>query len=407
MLGIFGLVAIATLGSLAFGDIFSGLIDDGEEESTSQTSDQEAIKGEDSVSDLCDLAAEENYRPNIIGSTGDDTLSGTIGDDAIDAGGGNDEVYGLIGDDLLIGGPGADLLQGGGGQDTLLGGTGDDTLSGGLSQHPALNDAGLDELNGGEGNDTIFLQNGTLATGGSGSDEFQFSEDSVSNNIVSDFVAGQDLISIKVLSVKDIGEVSIEENESGDANLFLGDQQIGTVLGAAKLISVEDIIFVGEDGSMLGGAGADVLKGSALDDSISGLAGDDTIFGGEGSDSIHGGLGADHIYGEAGDDSIYLGNEDHGYGGAGSDVFVTSEDTDVAVIEDFEPGKDSVVIQYYSAEGTISEPEMQVTNLDGGDAVVSIDGKDVLIVVGANGSFSASDITFDDSFEQPAWWSRI
>ena len=58
----------------------------------------------------------------IIGTDGNDTLSGTNGPD---------EIFGLGGNDRIFGQPGADLLDGGEGKDELFGGRGNDTLDGG------------------------------------------------------------------------------------------------------------------------------------------------------------------------------------------------------------------------------------------------------------------------------------
>jgi Ca2+-binding RTX toxin-like protein len=73
----------------------------------------------------------------IIGTDGDDTLTGTFAADQIDGGAGNDSLSGGDGDDTLTAGTGDDLLDGGDGNDTfhvtdhrarILGGAGTDTL---------------------------------------------------------------------------------------------------------------------------------------------------------------------------------------------------------------------------------------------------------------------------------------
>ncbi len=89
----------------------------------------------------------------IIGTGGDDTLTGTPGDDFICGLGGNDTIDGLAGDDRIDGGAGNDTIHGGAGDDVLGGGAGDDAIYG---------DAGDDCLGGGEGDD--------LLVGGAGAD---------------------------------------------------------------------------------------------------------------------------------------------------------------------------------------------------------------------------------------------
>ena len=81
----------------------------------------------------------------IIGSVGDDNITGTRSDDVIDGGQGADVLYGVEGDDVLIGGHN-DRLYGGADNDTLLiggyggvnyGGTGKDSFK--LSEFDAAN----------------------------------------------------------------------------------------------------------------------------------------------------------------------------------------------------------------------------------------------------------------------------
>jgi Ca2+-binding RTX toxin-like protein len=86
-----------------------------------------------SASQLAALALAHN--PDLIGTSGNDTLNGDYEDDAI---------YGLGGNDVL---------SGGGGNDTLDGGAGNDTLSGGVL------------MTGGEGDDTYIYSGGTIVEG--------------------------------------------------------------------------------------------------------------------------------------------------------------------------------------------------------------------------------------------------
>lgn len=78
-------------------------------------------------------------------------LVGTGGNDALSGGAGNDTLSGRSGADVLKGGGGDDRLNGEGGRDTLDGGSGNDTLTGG---------SGADLLTGGAGADR-FVFTGT------------------------------------------------------------------------------------------------------------------------------------------------------------------------------------------------------------------------------------------------------
>ncbi|WP_415717692.1 LamG-like jellyroll fold domain-containing protein [Roseibium sp.] len=125
------------------------------------------------------------------GTDAGETIEGTEGADAINAGLGNDTVNGGDGNDVLQGGYGNDELNGGDGNDVLDGGHGEDILNGGdgndllISQSdgregPVAYDADRDE-----GDPYNELTNGKLypdqpipaddvLTGGSGGDVFYF-----------------------------------------------------------------------------------------------------------------------------------------------------------------------------------------------------------------------------------------
>ena len=83
-----------------------------------------------------------------MGGNGNDTLTGTPGNDSLNGGNGNDSLIGNAGNDTLIGGNGTDFLVGSAGNDLLNGDNGNDTLRGGL---------GNDILTGGNGSDVFVF----------------------------------------------------------------------------------------------------------------------------------------------------------------------------------------------------------------------------------------------------------
>ena len=91
----------------------------------------------------------------IVGTPGNDTLTGGNGNDVICGLGGNDVLTGGNGDDRLYGGSGNDRLDGGNGRDNLQGAAGTDTLVGGNDNDTMDGGSGNDSLNGGNGNDTM------------------------------------------------------------------------------------------------------------------------------------------------------------------------------------------------------------------------------------------------------------
>jgi Ca2+-binding RTX toxin-like protein len=100
-------------------------------------------------------------------------LNGTPGNDTLTGSSGQDIINGFAGNDRLDGGNGQDIIDGGAGNDTLLGGKGEDILVG---------SDGNDWLNGGDNSDTL--------TGGSGIDTFVIAKKE-GNDTITDFSLGQ------------------------------------------------------------------------------------------------------------------------------------------------------------------------------------------------------------------------
>jgi Ca2+-binding RTX toxin-like protein len=103
---------------------------------------------------------ENDPRNQVVGTIGDDNLTGTEGADIICGlllgGGGNDSLSGGDGDDALRGGGGNDVLSGGAGNDTLKGGRGSDVLIGGAGNDLLGGGGGADVLNGSGGADRLL-----------------------------------------------------------------------------------------------------------------------------------------------------------------------------------------------------------------------------------------------------------
>ena len=80
----------------------------------------------------------------IPGTSGDDVIFGTPGNDVINAGDGDDIVRGDGGNDIICGGDDDDTLKGGRGKDVLLGESGSDTLKGGAQSDRCVGGTGVD-----------------------------------------------------------------------------------------------------------------------------------------------------------------------------------------------------------------------------------------------------------------------
>jgi Ca2+-binding RTX toxin-like protein len=105
----------------------------------------------------------------------DDLVYAGDGKDEVKSGAGNDIVYGGAGDDKIEGGTGNDTLFGGAGKDELKGDSGDDTLFGGDADDKLFGGTGNDTLFGGNGNDS-YLKGGEgddVIYGGAGKDKLE------------------------------------------------------------------------------------------------------------------------------------------------------------------------------------------------------------------------------------------
>lgn len=179
-----------------------------------------------------DTLTGTNRRDNIDGFAGNDIIRGLGQGDRLEGWNGNDQIYGDLGNDILSGGAGADLILGGqghdvafggnrndrmfgqGGNDILIGDCGSDRISGGAGRDylwgaedndTLLGEAGHDILNGGNGVDSLLGGTGgdrldggigdDILVGDLGLDQFVLRPDG-GNDVVQDFVQGQDLLDV-------------------------------------------------------------------------------------------------------------------------------------------------------------------------------------------------------------------
>lgn len=132
----------------------------------------------------------------INGTSGNDTLNGTIAADLISGLGGDDTIFGQEGNDRLFGNAGNDLLLGGSGNNALYGGRSRDTLQGGEGDDFLSGDLDRDILTGGGGKDIFAI--GRIGTRTTGASQLENAD------VITDFVKGQDLISVSGISPANI-----------------------------------------------------------------------------------------------------------------------------------------------------------------------------------------------------------
>jgi Ca2+-binding RTX toxin-like protein len=173
----------------------------------------------------------------------------------------NDTMTGSAVADYLVGNGGDDKLSGGVGSDELYGGTGNDTLNGG---------ADSDYIVGGEGNDAI--------NGGSGFDLVDYSDEGGTSGV----------------NVNLTTKVSVDTYGTTDT-LTSVERVRGTELVDTFMGNSGANLFEGGDGNdtLDGAGGHDLLWAGFGDDMLIGGTGNDQLVGGRGFDTMNGGKGVD------------------------------------------------------------------------------------------------------------------
>ncbi|MEA2711415.1 MAG: hypothetical protein QOF78_4016 [Phycisphaerales bacterium] len=188
---------------------------------------------------------------------------------------------------------------------TLKGGAGNDSLVGG---------GGNDVVDGGAGGDTI--------KGGSGND-------SVDNS------ARTAKVTVGLGSLADDGDVNEKDNVATDIETILGGSGADSLKGAANNNRIEGrggndtLIGLGGNDTLVGGPGSDRLEGGAGNDSLDGGDGGDTLdggAGGQGTDTLNGAAGFDTGLNTAGDTLVSV-EEIPGGGGGEPGVVITPNRT--------------------------------------------------------------------------------
>ena len=229
----------------------------------------------------------------IVGTSGNDTLDGTIFGEVIKGLGGDDTLNGKAGADVLIGGTGADIVSGGLGGDVLEVGDGD-TADG-------------DIYDGGSGSDRLAIADTIAPVAG------EFSVDFLNSTIASietlDFDGSVD-ISAR-FAASSFGGTGFADGLLVDGSSSA--DRITIITGTDLFLDLRGLTFVnwgtGNTISIFGDDSNEIIFGSSQDD---------VIFGGSGTDSVIGGGGDDTVIA----DRTTIG--DTYDGGAGSDTLSVS-----------------------------------------------------------------------------------
>ncbi len=219
--------------------------------------------------------------PNVYGTPGNDTFTGTAnadcylgraGNDVISGAGGDDELYGEEGNDTINGGPGNDTIEDLLGVNTLNGDAGDDvltgrgTLDGGAGDDELYGSGFDDRLEGGAGDDRLLAGNGRdILIGGPGADHLSGG-----------------------IAARPIDSYDTADYSASPAGINVNLRK-GT--GAGGDAEGDSLAYINR---LVGSAHADTLTGNWYDNLLEGGAGADTLDGGDGND------GADYSGSNAG-----------------------------------------------------------------------------------------------------------
>jgi Ca2+-binding RTX toxin-like protein len=211
-------------------------------------------------------------RDVLVGTVGDDGMTGGDREDQLYGGLGNDLLSGGIDSDLLVGGSGNDILIGAVGQDVLIGGDGDDVLWGGQSgpADPKVDRDLQDAL-------TTVGFNAALIASEPGADIVMGGELDASGQLVDTGLHDEISFEGEFGSFNiDLSQGFVLSSRTGGA--FVLEDVIGTVVvddvaGTATFVFSHDV----EDAH--GGLGNDVLTGDGGNNILTGGGGNDTFDG--------------------------------------------------------------------------------------------------------------------------------
>lgn len=240
----------------------------------------------------------------ILGTDGNDSLTGGDGDDTLKGRLGNDTMHGGKGNDYLEGNDGDDILHGGLGKDTLKGGSGVDkfVFQSVEEAGDTINDFKIDEkidISGiFQNNNSVTAQN--LFTNGYIS--LKQNGTSVEVYVDTDGTSGSGakvlLATLLSQKVADIHETNFIVKSSTAPAVVIADFAHST---AAVTVDLTDgtglpdalktaLHVIGSDLA----DGRDVIFGNDSNNGLFGLAGNDVLEGGKGADVIDGGAGWDY-----------------------------------------------------------------------------------------------------------------
>lgn len=320
----------------------------------------------------------------LLGGAGDDELHGAAGGDWLFGNGGDDCAFGDADKDRLFGNTGQDRMEGGDDRDLMFGNTGDDTMNCDDAIDLLFGNAGDDLVHGNKGETITFtlsttpmvvlkVELGDLIAGGRDQDAL-FGDEGV------DFVLGGD--DDDTLQGDDCTDF-MWANQGADT--ALGNQG-GCIWINNTLVPLGNFMWGNEDPDTLkGGGDPDFIWGNDADDSIQGEAGNDFLWGDAGKDTMKGGVGRDLLWGN-GDDDVLNGDAgtDFLWGNDGADTVHGDVGSDLLWGNDGDDalhGDDGTDLLWGNDGADLLHGDGGIDLLwgnDGGDSLFGDDGTDLL-----------------------------
>lgn len=278
----------------------------------------------------------------LIGTNGNDGLTGNSGISVLRGLGGNDTLNGGSGADTMIGGTGDDtyVVDNGGDIVDETGGDGTDTVQSSVSfslsdavhakgeiekltltGSSAINGTGnalANVITGNSGKNILAgLGGADFLSGGTGTDTASYaaSAEAVNVSMITWTVSGGDAAGDTFSGIENLTGSIWDDTIEGNVgtNVLAGGIGIDTVTYEHALAAVK-VSLATTSFQSTGGAGSDALSGfenltgSAFNDMLTGGAGNNVLRGLAGNDLLNGGLGADTLVGGDGNDTFVVDN---------------------------------------------------------------------------------------------------
>lgn len=248
------------------------------------------------------------------------------------------DLVGTSGNDVITGTNVADRITGGAGDDLLVGGDGNDTYFYNMGD-------GLDTINDSAGANVVVLGTGisinnTVIRQQNGVAQLRLldadgNETSQGINIM---LNADGTSPIQIFQFAD-GSTTTIDNLVVTSMTWYGTKSDNTILTGRNddviyADSGNDIVFAGSgNDTVYGGSGADILNGDGGNDILMGEGGIDTLNGGAGNDYLDGGKSNDYLTGGKGNDTLIVGNDtDYVFFGRGDGWDTISADTSVKTL---------------------------------------------------------------------------